>query len=78
MNFFYITELTNVCNYPDVTTFHACDSDSEKFIQRLEHYSMLAFEWFESNYMKLSNGKCHKLELIWGNIGQSQIWESKE
>ena len=39
---------------------------------------MLAFEWFESNYMKLSNDKCHKLELIWENIGQSQIWESKE
>ena len=72
MNFFYITELTNVCNYPDVITFHACDSDCENFIQRLEHDSMLAFEWFESNYMKLSNEKCHKLELILG-----QIWESK-
>ena len=24
---FYITEMTNVCNYADDTTFHACDSD---------------------------------------------------
>ena len=34
--------------------------------------------------MKLNNDKCHlllssyKYEVMWGNIGQSQIWESKE
>ena len=45
---------------------------------------MLAIEWFESNYMKLNNNKCHLLlsgykhEVMWANIGQSQIWESKE
>ena len=46
--------MTKVCNYADDTTFHACDSDLESLIQRLEHDSMLAIEWFESNYMKLS------------------------
>ena len=45
---------------------------------------MLAIEWFESNYMKLNNNKCHLLlpgykhEVMWANIGQSQIWESME
>ena len=45
---------------------------------------MLVIEWFESNYMKLNNDKCHLLlsgykhEVMWANIGQSQIWESKE
>ena len=44
---------------------------------------MLAVEWFESNYAKLNNNKCHLLlsgykhEVIWAKIGQSQIWESK-
>ena len=33
---FYITELKNVCNYADDTTFHACDSDLESLIQRLD------------------------------------------
>ena len=43
----YITEMTNVCNYSEDTTFCACDSGLESFIQRLEHDSMLATEWFE-------------------------------
>ena len=31
-------------NYTDDTTFHACDSDLESLIQRLEHDSMLAID----------------------------------
>ena len=75
--------MTNICNYADDTTFHACDSGLESLIQRLEHDSMLSTEWFESNYMKLNGDKCHLLlygykhEVMWENIGQSQIWESK-
>ena len=49
---FYITEMTNVCNYADDTTVYACDSDLESLIKRLEHDSMLAIEWFESSYLK--------------------------
>ena len=80
---FYSTEMTNVCNYADNNTFHACNSDLESHIQRLEHDSILEIEWFESNYMKLNNDKCHLLlsgynhEVMWANIGQSQTWESK-
>ena len=49
---FYLTELTDVCNYADDTTFHACDSNLDDLIRRLEHDSVLAIEWFESHYMK--------------------------
>ena len=39
MIFFYVTESTYVCNYADVTTFYACDSDICNPIKRLEHDS---------------------------------------
>ena len=54
---FYVTELTNVCNYANDTTFHACDICS--LIKRSAHDSLLAIAWFESNYMKLNEDKCH-------------------
>ena len=58
----YLTECTDVCNYPDDTTFHACDSHLKDLITRLEHDSSLAIEWFQANYMKLSEEKCHLLK----------------
>ena len=76
--------MTNVCNYAHDTTPHACNSNLESLIQKLEHDSILAIEWFESNYMKLNNDKCHLLlsgykhKVMWENIGKSQIWESEE
>ena len=36
--------MTNVRNYADDTTFHACDSDLESLIQRLAYDSVLATE----------------------------------
>ena len=41
---FYSTESTNICNYADDTTFHACDLDLANLINRLENDSMLAME----------------------------------
>ena len=38
---FYLTEMTDVCNYVDNTTFHACDL---YLITRLEHDAALAIE----------------------------------
>ena len=41
----------------------------------------MAIEWFESNYMKLSEYKYHfilsgyKHEIMFTNIGESKIWE---
>ena len=81
---FYLTEETDVCNYADDTTFHACDTDLNGLILRLEHDSKLAIEWFENNYMKLNESKCHLLisghkhESMFAMIGPSQIWETYE
>ena len=72
---FYLNELTHVCNYVDDTTFDACDSNLEDLIRRLEHNSILAIEWFESNYLKLNQEKCHfllschKHEVMFPEIG---------
>ena len=79
---FFLTENTNACNYADDTTFYACDSDLSHLISRLEHDSVLAIEWFDCNYMKLNQDKCHllisghKYESVWANIGSCKIWES--
>ena len=82
---FYVTELTNVCNYADDTffdvTFDAFDSDICDLYKRLEHDSSLAIKWFESNYMKLNEDKCcfmissYKHETAFANIVESSIWE---
>ena len=80
---FFLPESTDVCNYADDTTFYACDTDLKSLIQRLEHDSLLAIEWFENNSMKLNEDKCHllvsgyKFENIWAKIGKAKIWESK-
>ena len=78
-NLFFLTENINVCNYADDTTFYACDSDFHNLISRLEHDSVLAIKWFERNYMKLNQDKCHllisgnKYERVWANIGSCKI-----
>ena len=72
---FFLTKNTNVSNYAEDTIFCACDSDLHNSISRLEHDSVLVIEWFECNYMKLNQDKCHlltsghKYESVWENIG---------
>ena len=81
---FFLTENTIFCNYVDDTTFYACDSDLRNLISRLEHDSVLAVEWFECNYLKLNQDKCHllisghKYESVWVNIGSYKIWKSND
>ena len=75
----YLTEMTDMCNYADNTTFHACDLDLKSLITRLEHDAALAKEWFESNYMKLNRDKCHflfsrhKYETLFVNVEETKI-----
>ena len=44
----------------------------------------LSIEWFQNNYMKLNEDKCHllisglKYEVLWANIEGKRIWESTE
>ena len=48
-------------------------------INRLEHDTALAVEWFENNFMKLNQDKCHllvpghKQETFWANIGETKL-----
>ena len=81
---FYLTEMTQVCNFDDDTTFYVCDKDWNILINRLEHDTSLAVEWFENNFKKLNQGKCHLLvsghkhETAWVKIGETKIWESNK
>ena len=79
---FWLNEQTDVCNYADDTTFYACDINLESVLLRLEHDSLLAIDWFESNFMKLNSDKCHLLisgfkhQSHWAMVGDYRIWES--
>ena len=81
---FYLTEMTQVCNFADDTTFYVCDKDLNTLINRLEHDTALAVEWFENNFIKLNQDKCHLLvsghkhETVWAKIGKRKILESNK
>ena len=76
--------MTQVCNFADDITFYVCDKDLNTLINRLEHDSALAVEWFESSFIKLNQDKCHLLfsghkhETVWAKIGKTKIWESNK
>ena len=76
--------MTQVCNFTDDTTFYVRDKDLNTLINRLEHDTTLAVEWFENNFMKLNQGKSHLLvsghkhETVWAKIGETKIWESNK
>ena len=76
--------MTWVCNFTDDITFYVCDKDLSTLINRLEHDTTLAVEWFETNFMKLNQDKCHLLipghkhETVWAKIGETKIWESNK
>ena len=80
----YLTLSTNVCSYVDDTTFHVCNSDLKDLTRRLKQESLLVIGWFQANYRKLNEKKCHlfisghKHELLWANIGRSNIWRSEK
>ena len=71
--------MTQVCNFAYETTVYVCDKDLNILINRLEHDTALAVEWFENNFMKLNQDKCHllvpghKQETVWANIGETKI-----
>ena len=81
---FWTNEHTEVCNFADDSTFYSVDMELSELIRRLEHDSLLAIEWFESNYMKLNTDKCHLIvaghrhEYIWARIGGDFIWETSQ
>ena len=81
---FYLTEMTQVCNFADGTTFYVCDKYLNTLINRLEHDTTLAIDRFEKNFKKLNQDKCyllvsgHKHETVWAKIGETKILESNK
>ena len=52
------------------------------YLQNIENDNMSAIMWFEANYMKLNEGKCHFLlagntQFLWAKVGEEIKWESK-
>ena len=79
---FYIFVNTHVCNFADDTTLTAGDVDLENLLHNLEDDTLSAILWFDANYMKLNQEKCHFLtkgvtEYLWVKVGDEMIWESK-
>ena len=78
---FFNNSQTEVCNYADDNTFHASDKNLNTLIRLPEHDSLVYIEWFNSNYLKLNEDKCHflilgqKYELVWAKVGETKIWE---
>ena len=77
-----MNENTDICNYADDTTPHACDIDIQSLIFRLDHDCLLAIEWFESNCKKLNEDKCHfllagskNLGKQWSKSTRSNYWQ---
>ena len=59
MIYFFFLKYTDICNFANDKTFHACDKDLNYLINRLEHDSLLSIEWFENNNIKLNQDKCY-------------------
>ena len=81
---FFELSQTRVCNYADDTTLFDCRKNMNYLIKNLEHDSKIAITWFEDNYMKLNEEKCHfiisghKYEHTYAKIGKIKIWESDQ
>ena len=81
---FYLFVNTNVCNIADDTTPYACDVDLPTLLHNLESDAASAVMWFDANYMKLNQSKCHFIiashssEHMWINVGGQIIWESNQ
>ena len=79
-NLFYLADFPKVCNFADGTTFHACDSDLNNLINRLEHNVFLV-EWFETNNMKLNMSPLSfrdQYKNVWVKIGDEKILEKAQ
>ena len=81
---FFQLSNTHVCNFADDTTLSACNLNLEVLLRDLENDIFSAIIWFENNYMKLNQSKCHFLtagnlnEHLWVKVGDELVWESAQ
>ena len=80
---FFLFLNTEVCNIADDTTPYACNADLDALLHNLESDVASALLWFDANYMKPNQPKCHLLapshspEMLWIQVGEQIIWESR-
>ena len=72
----------HVCNFADDTTLTACNVKIADLLHELEDNTLSTILWFENNYMKLNQSKCHFLtcgtcEHLWVKVGDEKIWETQ-
>ena len=61
MTFFYQLSNTHACNFADDTTLNAFSRSLQELLRNLEYDTHSDIMWFESNFMKLNQNKCHFL-----------------
>ena len=76
---------TDIFNYADDTTIYTCDMRLENVFSMLENDSNIIIEWFENDYMKLNEDKCHFMifgertnQVVSINIGNCTVDNSQE
>jgi hypothetical protein len=80
---FFLFIDTEACNIADDTTPFVCQSNIPILLQKLEGDTASALMWFDANYMKSNNSKCHFIfpsssaEFYWIRVGEQIIWESR-
>ena len=50
---------SNVANYADDTTLYACEKKLYDVQRKFESGSLILFDWFQDNYLKVYSGKSH-------------------
>ena len=81
---FFLFLNTEACNIADDTTPYACNADITTLLRNLESDAASAIMWFDANYMKSNQTKCHFMiaspsaEEFWIQVGEQIIWESKQ
>ena len=81
---FFLFLNTEACNIADDTTPYACNADITTLLRNLESDAASALMWFDANYMKSNQSKCHFMiaspspEELWIQVGEQIIWESKQ
>ena len=73
---------THPCNFADDSSLNSCNTNLQDLLRNLECDTLSVIMWFENNFMKLNQDKCHFLagtktnEHLWLQVGDCRIWES--
>ena len=76
---FYFVDEKDIANYADDNTPYAIDTNIESLINTIENDASILMKWFQDNYLKMNEDKCHLLitnqndSCISVNIGNETI-----